>query len=130
MAQCDTGYFCRVCGEYVESIAASELYLRYVMGRVEFPELLNSPDAHIWCNANLAQYITDPKFKPPAQNTPRHDKRDLDPRVRAEREELASRAWRRLQEVVGLGLSVDQYPLPDAGSGAATAKPGLDTGGA
>ena len=48
MAQCDTGYFCRVCGEYVESIAASELYLRYVMGRVEFAELLTSPDAHIW----------------------------------------------------------------------------------
>jgi hypothetical protein len=34
MARCDKGYLCDVCGEEVEEIVDSELYLRYVMGEV------------------------------------------------------------------------------------------------
>ena len=113
MAQCDTGYFCQVCGEYVENIFTSELYLRFVMGRVPFKELFSSPDAHIWCNANLDQYITDPEYRPPTRRKPRTDKSSLEPAVVAQREDLTSRAWSRLQEVAGLGLPVEDYPLPE-----------------
>ena len=45
MALCEQGYLCEVCGEEVETIDESDLYLRYVLGEVD-PETLHvSPGA-------------------------------------------------------------------------------------
>ena len=34
MAKCDEGYRCEVCGQDVEAITESDLYLRFVLGEV------------------------------------------------------------------------------------------------
>ena len=39
MARCDQGYLCIVCGEEVENIEDSGLYLRYIIGEVQEAEL-------------------------------------------------------------------------------------------
>ena len=36
MAGCERGYLCAVCGQEVEEITESDLYLRYVLGEVEW----------------------------------------------------------------------------------------------
>ena len=104
MAKCDTGYFCRVCGSYVEDITESGLYLRYVLGEVRFEELGNAPEAHIRCEPEIAQYIVDRQFGEPCQvDDPALDKRAQPAeRVRA-REVRVSAAWRRLQVLIGSG---------------------------
>ena len=43
MARCDQGYLCDVCGEEVESIRESDLYLRFVTGELSSNELLGAP---------------------------------------------------------------------------------------
>ena len=35
MAKCDQGYICDVCGDEVEEIIESDLYLRYVVGMLD-----------------------------------------------------------------------------------------------
>jgi len=115
MAKCDGGYFCYACGEYVESIVESELYLRYVLGEVPYEELLARPDGHIRCNPNLAQYIVDPAFPPIfVQDEPLLDKRRLDPENVRREEARVTRGWRRLQQLPDSGLPVEDYPLRDA----------------
>ena len=62
MAKCDQGYLCIVCGEEVDGITESGLYLRYVIGLVE-PELLHQyPERHIRCDPTLAQFIVADDF--------------------------------------------------------------------
>ena len=39
MAGCERGYLCTVCGQDVEEITDSDLYLRYVLGEVEWDSL-------------------------------------------------------------------------------------------
>ncbi len=64
MARCDRGYLCVVCGEEVEELVDSDLYLRYALGEVD-PELLhNLPERHIRCNPTLAQFIVADGFPP------------------------------------------------------------------
>ena len=47
MAGCERGYLCTVCGQDVEEITDSVLYLRYVLGEVEWEELEpRAGDAH------------------------------------------------------------------------------------
>jgi len=96
----------------VEQITDSDLYLRYVLGRVD-PEVLHTArERHLRCNPVLAQFIVDPAFEPVVAAGP-WNKRELDPDyVRAE-EELVSRGWRRLHEVRKLGLPIVEYPLPE-----------------
>ena len=112
MAKCDGGYFCYACREYVENITQSELYLRYVLGEVPKEKLLELPDGHIWCNANLAQYIVDDRFDKPFEvDEPALRKENRDPEwVRAE-EERVTRGWRHLQGLPGSGIPMDLYPL-------------------
>ena len=50
MAKCDEGYPCEVCGEDVEDITDSDLYLRYVIGLVDPETLHTSPERHLRCN--------------------------------------------------------------------------------
>lgn len=111
MAHCDEGYNCDRCGEYVENIKVSELYLRYVMGAVPQDDLLKEPERHIRCCPELAQYIVDPGFEPVPCEDPALDKRNLPADVRARNEDAFTRAWRRLQEVANSPVPVDEYPI-------------------
>lgn len=111
MANCDEGYNCDRCGEYVEHVMESELYLRYVIGAVPITELPREPERHIRCSPEFAQFIVDPEFPPVACDDAALDKRRLPAEVRARQERLFTMAWRRLQEVAHSGLSVDEYPL-------------------
>ena len=112
MAKCDEGYICEICGRAVEQIVESDLYLRYVIGRVDAETLHTTPERHIRCNPVLAQFIVDVKFTPVTTEGD-FDKRLLDPSYVAEEEQLVTRGWRRLKEVVQQGLPVTDYPLPD-----------------
>jgi hypothetical protein len=112
MAKCDEGYLCDVCGADVAEIVDSDLYLRYIVGLLD-PEVLHTtPERHIRCNPALAQYIVAADFEPVVVEGP-FDKRQLDPAFVAEREALLTRGWRRINDVVRLGLPIIDYPLPD-----------------
>ena len=112
MAACDTGYLCDVCGEDVEAITESDLYLRYVMGEVNPLELTKERERHIRCNPAVAQFIVDAAFEP-ILCTGMFAKANLDAAYVQEQEVLVTRAWRRLQELPGLGLTIPEYPLPE-----------------
>ena len=111
MANCDEGYNCDRCGEYVENVRESELYLRYVLGAVPAEELPREPERHIHCSPEFAQFIVDDGFVPIRCDDPELDKRRLPEVVRVSQEQLFTAAWRRLQEVAGSGIPVDDYPL-------------------
>lgn len=112
MAKCDEGYLCEVCGADVANLADSDLYLRYVVGMLD-PEVLHTtPERHIRCNPALAQYVVDDGFDPVVVEGP-FDKRTLDALFVRQREQLITRGWRRLQEVVKLDLPIIEYPLPE-----------------
>ena len=57
MAGCERGYLCTVCGDDVEEITDSVLYLRYVLGEVAWDDLNRSPETHIRCDPILAQFM-------------------------------------------------------------------------
>ena len=63
MAKCDEGYRCEVCGENVEAITQSDLYLRYVIGQVDPETLHTAAERHIRCNPAVAQFIVDDAFR-------------------------------------------------------------------
>ena len=112
MAKCEQGYLCDVCGQDVEEIVDSDLYLRYVMGQVRPDELHRSRERHIRCNPTVAQFIVEPAFEPVRVQGP-FAKENLEPDYVAEQEALVTRAWRRLQEISGLHLHIIEYPLPE-----------------
>lgn len=112
MAKCDLGYLCEVCGDEVEFIEGSDLYLRYVLGEVEARQLLSTPERHLHCNPIVAQFIVDPAFEPIVVEGV-FCKSELDPDSVRERESIVTRAWQRLQEVRQLGVPISEYPLPE-----------------
>jgi hypothetical protein len=112
MAKCDEGYLCEVCGEDVPGIVQSDLYLRYVVGLIDPETLHTTAERHVRCNPALAQFIVDDRFAPVSIEGD-FDKRRLDPRFVRDREALITRGWRRLQEVVKLGIPIIEYPLPE-----------------
>lgn len=114
MAHCDQGYLCDVCGDEVEDITESDLYLRYVTGEVDGRALLATPERHIRCNPTVAQFIVDPAFAPVVVDGV-FSKTELDPQFVAERESLVTRGWRRLQELAAQGIAqpLNEYPLPE-----------------
>ena len=112
MARCEEGYLCEVCGEDVEEITESDLYLRYVLGEVD-PETLHvSPERHIRCNPTLAQFIVVEGFPPVVVSGP-FAKAELDPEFVAEEEARVSRGYRRLLEILEQELVLTEYPLPE-----------------
>ncbi|MDH3590308.1 MAG: hypothetical protein OER88_00405 [Planctomycetota bacterium] len=111
MANCDEGYNCDRCGEYVENVQVSELYLRYVLGLVPIEELPREPERHIRCAPEFAQFIVDDDFESVACDDAALDKRTLPADVVARQERIFTQAWRRLQEVRDLQIPVDEYPL-------------------
>lgn len=110
MARCERGYLCDVCGQEVEEIVDSDLYLRYVLGEVPPDKLTTTPERHIRCNPATAQFIVDPSFAPVPCAGP-FAKAQLDPGFVRDQEEKVTRAWRRLQELPRLGLTIEEYPL-------------------
>jgi hypothetical protein len=116
MARCEQGYLCEVCGQDVEAITESDLYLAYVLGEVPGEQLLRCPERHIRCNAERAQYIIDPVF-PPVSCAGPFAKETLDAAFVQAEEERVTRAWRRLQEIPSLGISLVEYPLPEVRQG-------------
>src|SRR5262249_36040883 len=106
-------YLCEVCGDEVEEITDSDLYLRYVLGEVHPEQLHARRERHIRCNPVLAQFIVDPAFQPPVVCTGPFAKQGLDPAYVAEEEARVTRGWRRLQELRGLGVPILEYPLPE-----------------
>lgn len=112
MAKCDEGYICDVCGQDVERIRDSDLYLRYVIGEVDPETLHTSAERHIRCNPTVAQFIVADDFEP-VSVTGSFDKRQLDPAFVRDRETLITRGWKRLKEVHHLDLPLVDYPLPE-----------------
>ena len=113
MAKCEEGYLCDVCGGDVEHIWESDLYLRYVIGRVDPETLHTTRERHIRCNPTLAQFIVDPDFEPVTIEGP-FDKRQLDASYVREQERLITRGWQRLKELAHQeGVSLLDYPLPE-----------------
>lgn len=112
MARCDQGYLCEVCGDEVEDITESDLYLRYVLGEVD-PEVLHvAPERHLRCNPTLAQFIVDETFAPVLVEGP-FGKAALDPEFVREEEARVTRGYRRLRDVFAQeGLPITEYPLP------------------
>jgi hypothetical protein len=112
MAKCDEGYRCEVCGQDVEDISDSDLYLRYVIGLID-PEVLHTTrERHLRCNPTLAQFIVDDDFELVLVDG-EFDKRTLDKEYVLQREQLVTRGWLRLKEVHGVEMSVLDYPLPE-----------------
>ena len=114
MAKCDQGYLCDVCGEEVEDIRESDLYLRFVTGQIDSQQLLGSPERHLRCNPVVAQFIVDEAFTAVTVDGP-FNKVELDRDYVATQEEVTSRGWRRLQELYEISdtLPVSDYPLAE-----------------
>ena len=117
MARCDQGYLCDVCGDEVEGLAESDLYLSYIIGLVPLDELTARPERHIRCNPVQAQFIVDAEFEPVVVDGP-FAKSHLDADYVAGQEQLLSRGWKRLQELAGRGADAPgvhflDYPLPE-----------------
>ena len=115
MAKCEEGYLCSACGQDVEEITDSDLYLRFVIGLVDPETLHTSRERHIRCNPVLAQFIVDDTFEPVTVEGD-FDKRRLDAIYVREREALVTRGYRRLREVAHLDLPIVDYPLPEVRS--------------
>jgi hypothetical protein len=116
MVRCEQGYLCDVCGQEVEEMVDSDLYLRYILGEVRPERLLSTPERHIRCHPESAQFIVDPAFARVACVGP-FAKENLDREYAAEQEARVTRAWRRLQELPKLGLTIAEYPLPEVREG-------------
>lgn len=110
MARCDEGYICEVCGEAVDEIADSDLYLRFIMGLVQAAMLTKETERHIRCNPVQAQFIVHENFEPVIV-AGAFDKRELAAEDVRREEERVTNAWLRLREVADSGLPVSEYPL-------------------
>lgn len=118
MAKCDEGYLCEVCGEEVEGITQSDLYLRFVIGEVDPERLHTSPERHIDCNPVLAQFIRADGFELKGEVPDGFGLDALDAAYVGERTDLVTRGWQRLQELASLGedYPIHAYPLADVKS--------------
>jgi len=112
MAKCEEGYLCAVCGQDVEELTDSDLYLRFVLGEVDPETLHTRKEIHVRCNPALAQFIVDDGFSPVVVEGD-FDKRLMDALFVAQKQELVTRGWCRLQEVHRSGLPIIDYPLPE-----------------
>ena len=113
MAKCELGYLCEVCGNEVEDITDSDLYLRYILGEIEARQLMTARERHLRCNPVVAQFIVDPDFEPVVVESA-FGKLHLDPQEVIARETRTTLAWKRLHEVRALGLPISDYPLDKA----------------
>ena len=116
MARCERGYLCAVCGQDVEEITESELYLRYVLGEVEMDSLDRLPERHIRCSPTLAQFIMAEGFTPIVTDGP-FAKAHLDPAFVTAEEVRVTQGYLRLLELATVNQPISEYPLPDVHAG-------------
>jgi len=114
MAKCDQGYLCDVCGEEVQDIRESDLYLRFVTGQIDSQKLLGSPERHLLCNPVVAQFIVAEEFSAASVDGP-FAKQQMDAAYVQQQEQLLTRGWQRLQELYEISdtLPVSEYPLEE-----------------
>lgn len=114
MARCDQGYLCDVCGEEVEGLLESDLYLRYVLGEVDPERLDQEPERHLRCSPTLSQFIVDPAFTPVVVEGP-FAKAEMDPAWVADEEARVTRGYRRLVELSRMDPppALTEYLLPE-----------------
>jgi len=110
MARCERGYLCTVCGDDVEEITDSVLYLRYVLGEVGWEDLDRAPETHIRCDPILAQFIVSDAFEPVKVDGD-FSKDGLDPEFVRTEETRVTSGFLRLREVVAANLPIAEYPL-------------------
>jgi hypothetical protein len=110
MAGCERGYLCVVCGEDVEEITDSVLYLRYVLGEVDWNDLDRSPEKHTRCDPVLAQFIVNDSFEP-VNVEGIFSKMGLDPEFVRTEEARVTGGFLRLREVAAAGVPIADYPL-------------------
>ena len=110
MAGCERGYLCSVCGQEVEELPESELYLRYVLRELPWDVLHRYPERHIRCNPALAQFIVHDRF-PPVVAEGAFAKAELDPEYVRDEETRVTRGFERLCEVAATNLPIALYPL-------------------
>ena len=112
MAGCERGYLCTVCGQEVEEITDSDLYLRYVLGEVEWEVLHKFPERHIRCDPILAQFIVDDRFSP-VQVDGAFSKDQLDAIFVKTEEARVTRGYCRLHELASARVPLGEYPLEE-----------------
>jgi hypothetical protein len=115
MAICEQGYLCTVCGKDVEEITDSVLYLRYVLGEVDWDDLNRAPEKHIRCDAVLAQFIVSDSFAPVKVDGV-FSKTGLDAEFVRNEELRVTSGYHRLREVAAADLPIAEYPLSRAGA--------------
>ena len=116
MARCDQGYLCRVCGEEVEHITDSQLYLSYVIGEVDPETLHASPECHLRCAPAFSQFISDSRFAGSEVLDSPFSKSYLDNEYVHARTTLVSRGYDRLWVIRAerrKPLTVVEYPLAE-----------------
>jgi hypothetical protein len=116
MAKCDQGYLCEVCGQEVDGLTESALYLQYVIGWIDPETLHTRRECHLRCNPALAQFIEDERFATTVVVEGDFDRRKLDADFVRERTALINRGYQRLWELKSgrQGLIVADYPLEEA----------------
>src|SRR5262249_8024637 len=112
MARCEQGYLCAVCGEDVEQITESDLYLRYVLGEVDGDSLDRLAERHIRCNPTLGQFMVIEGFAPIVIEGP-FAKAQLDPEFVTAEEARVTHGYLRLREVSKANRPISEYPLPE-----------------
>ncbi len=112
MARCDQGYLCEVCGEEVDDVAESDLYLRYVLGEVDPETLHASPERHLRCNPTLSQFIVADGFEP-VEAGGFFAKAELDPDFVAAEEAGSPVGIAGCSTLPGSGLPLTEYPPPE-----------------
>jgi hypothetical protein len=110
MAGCERGYLCVVCGEDVEDINDSVLYLRYILGEVNWNDLDRAPERHVRCDPALAQFIVCELFEP-VNVDGIFAKAGLDPEFVRKEEERVTSGFLRLRDVASANVPIADYPL-------------------
>jgi hypothetical protein len=110
VARCEQGYLCSVCGEDVQAITESELYLTYVLGEAVGGLLNRLPERHIRCNPTLAQFIVTESFPPVVASGP-FCKAYLDAEFVSDEERRITSGYLRLVELAQTKVSIEEYPL-------------------
>ncbi|MCA9057434.1 MAG: hypothetical protein KDA96_09635 [Planctomycetaceae bacterium] len=114
MARCEQGYLCDVCGDEVEEISESSLYLRFVTGQLSSRQLLSTPDRHLRCDPVTSQFICCAEFEPVFVEGD-FDRRLFPPEQTQDQIQLLTRGWQRLQELAAASPRppLAEYPLPE-----------------